>query len=188
MIGEVYLTPAALNEANTILSQAEANQRAYFLAHPAPSASITAATLLKRSGSVTINGNILDKCTPKFSNVLSTAPTQFDERNPVTNDCEFFKNKYYYSGTTVPLYSLVSGAPWSFHTAGILCTDGSDHLSLENGARNSWLNNRGKNNHDQTLTLSPALTTEMNKTWYFRLYGPEERGQDIRQQTESHFM
>lgn len=87
--------------------------------------------------------------------------------------------------------------PWEFHTAARLCVDLPDTLSLENGARRSWL--FGKlielyeelNFSDQESETIAAqvqqIVREMNKTWYFRMYGPHDFGQDIGQQTISRF-
>lgn len=76
--------------------------------------------------------------------------------------------------------------PWDFHRAMKMIKDGSDVVSLENGARNLWIQSRG-NSINIRWRESADFLEEMNKTWYFRMYGPEEKGQDLKAQTEARF-
>ena len=79
--------------------------------------------------------------------------------------------------------------PWEYHTAAVLQRDGTDSLTLENGARSAWLFSEKVLNiiFNGSMEQHRAIMQEMNKTWYFRMYGPSELGQDIGQQTISRF-
>ena len=87
--------------------------------------------------------------------------------------------------------------PWEFHTAARLCVDLPDALSLENGARQSWLFGKlielyeelsiSDRESETIAAQAQQIVREMNKTWYFRMYGPHDLGQDIGQQTISRF-
>ena len=88
--------------------------------------------------------------------------------------------------------------PWGYHHAAILCNDGDDNLTLENGARNAWLFKQlaERLSIDDLVDLKNArkgfsavkgILEEMNKTWHFRMYGPREYGQDMEHQLISRF-
>lgn len=114
-----------------------------------------------------------------------------------THECDKFVMNYYNSSRepangTNPRYLHSGGGlehfelPWDFHVAGKLCEDNGDTLSLENGARGSFINQRG-NRAGETAFGDDAFQKEMEKTWYFRIYGSEIRKQDIRSQTIARF-
>ena len=168
---EVYMSPTAAGQANNNLKN---------------------CILSPQPNTITIEGTALNKYIPIFSADL------------VTNACDEFAKNYYneitennplnpQSNTQVLKGSeinrrylneslLLNTTPWPLHVAGILCNDGNDKLSLENGARFSWLRNR----NGEKSQINPHVE-EMNKTWYFRMYGPEVEGQDIKNQTISRF-
>lgn len=80
--------------------------------------------------------------------------------------------------------------PWASHFAGYLCFDLPDTLALENGARRNWLYSQIRGNINiSEMHESDDLNDQdsLKKTWYFRMYGPSELGQDIDGQTDSRF-
>lgn len=118
--------------------------------------------------------------------------TTEDRESAATHACDEFRNQYYPPGDRMGAegFGPSNPTPWSFHTAGRLAQDGADILSLENGARNSWLAKRGAQSNSSfgyRLAGSSKVQAEMDKTWYFRMYGPQELGQDMKEQTRSRF-
>ena len=116
----------------------------------------------------------------------------FKENKPCTNICDQIAHTFNEEISTNALLL----APWSSHYAGVLCKDGDDILSIENGARLTSLFKRGtryikklfnKNEENEIHENVNQISEKLNKTWYFRMYGSEESGQDIKQQTESRF-
>ena len=115
-----------------------------------------------------------------------------DREAAATHICNEFRDMYYPREDRMGAenFAAPNPTPWGFHTAGKLAEDGNDILSLENGARYSWLAKRlGQKNNalGQRLAGSPEIEAELNKTWYFRMYGPQNLGQDMKEQTVSRF-
>lgn len=161
--------------------------------------------LQKYSNSVMINGKQLSMYRPKFTKGASES---YEEA--ITHACDTFRTEYYKEGpdkekVSTELLNSVSKSPWNHHYAGILCSDGADTLSLENGARNAWLTLRGDNGEevefndddddlfdhvydlDQAIKKNNALQEQLNKTWYFRIYGTEDKGQNLNEQIKARF-
>lgn len=90
-----------------------------------------------------------------------------------------------------------SKVPWGSHYAAKIAIDGADILTLENGSRWSWLyrgyleylqkNHRADYQKFNTQDNLKLLLKPLNESWYFRIYGPEEIGQDMKNQTNSRF-
>ncbi len=200
---EVYMTREVALQINTRLDNSSNIQNHW--------------ALFPDAASVRIGNTFLYKYVPVF-NVRSQGNTAQGNYSPETSDCgEFLRGYYPFIDTTrlheqpvnarVALANAIafnnengmrsgqglwdnSRTPWNTHVAGRLYQDGADCLSLENGARRSWITNRGmaKNRAiGNQLEHDGNFDQMMKDTWYFRIYGPQELGQDITQQTKARF-
>lgn len=184
---EAYLSPVAAAAANATLGGVLPN--------------IFSCQLVPLGNQVTIGGNNLTMHKPEYTFQPPGLPAQISRTTASTNACDQTRHRYYPPGNAAvhtqdqhpgeDLSALPnSRVPWQFHVAGSLCQDGPDSISLENGARFTWLVARGaaaNMNFVRNPNPQADLDDEMNKTWYFRMYGPKELGQDIRNQTLSRF-
>ena len=87
--------------------------------------------------------------------------------------------------------------PWKSHFAAKIAVDGDDVLTLENGSRWSWLYRgyletlMGKGGDAYTKfnvrETQDKIVKPLNNSWYFRIYGPESSGQDMKSQITNRF-
>ncbi len=168
---EVYMTRDAMREANDILYNEGEGRYSH---------------LYSENASVKINDVMLYKYKPHFVGASDSM------ESASTNACDGMVRTYYPGGVAGNLAvgnlktEPDSRVPWPTHHAGKLCEDGSDTLSLENGARFGWLLERGGIINIGRTDLQ-RFSQELNKTWYFRIYGSQDLGQDIRSQTLARF-
>jgi len=148
--------------------------------------------LIPYGNRVTIDGNVLTMCRPQFDLTQAAPPNLL---SPDTNACDDFRRHYfnYQPGnlSTWDLDPVNTRVPWNIHYAGAILHDHYDTLSLENGARNAWVTKRGQDTGPRTgfdqRRADASFQAEMNKTWYFRLYGPSKKGQDMVTQLHARF-
>lgn len=149
--------------------------------------------LIPYGNRVTIDGHVLTMCRPQFD-LTPAAPLNL--LSPDTHACDDFKHHYFdYQHdrglSTWNLDPVNTRVPWSMHYAGAILHDHYDTLSIENGARNAWITQRGPDagpraGYDQRRT-DPSFQAQMNKTWYFRIYGTQKKGQDMASQLHARF-